>query len=57
MENSIIQSRWSYEDIKTLKPNWSKKKCEDWLYEHRSKMEDYLCSEGWNYIENNIEED
>jgi hypothetical protein len=44
-------TRWHPDDVKELRPKWSKIKCEAWLAEH----EQYICDRsvecGWDVIE------
>jgi hypothetical protein len=43
--------RWSWEDIKELRPAWSKEKCQKWLGENASRIVDRSVEEGWEIIE------
>ena len=50
-------TRWSVADIKELKPNWNRKRCEDFLQRHADKITDVMVQAGWWYIENELEEE
>lgn len=42
---------WCWEDVKTLKPEWSRKKCEQFLEKHDSKLSQTQVEQGWHFIE------
>jgi hypothetical protein len=42
---------WAVEDVKTLRPNWSKEKCEEWLEMNAREITDQLVERGWDVIE------
>lgn len=48
---------WAPEDVQTLRPNWSLKRCEDWLHANEKYIRDRLCELGWDVIETLINDD
>ena len=42
---------WCWEDIKTLRPHWSKAKCVEFLQANESHIQDRVCELGWEVIE------
>ena len=42
---------WCWKDIKTLKPKWTKKQCEEFLEKHDTKLSDTQVEQGWFFIE------
>jgi len=45
---------WCWEDIKTIKPGWSREKCEEFLEEHDSKLSQAQVEQGWHFIETTL---
>ena len=45
-----VTALWHADDIKTLRPRWSLKRCDDWLREHREKIKEMLVGHGWDVI-------
>jgi len=45
------------EDIKTLRPNWSEERCEDWLSDNARYFEGLLSSTGFDILEDLIASD
>ncbi len=43
--------KWCAADVKTLKPLWSLRKCDDWLRENERCIEDRLIAHGWDVVE------
>ena len=41
---------WQPEDIKTLRPEWSLERCEDWLQENEKYIRDRTIELGWDVI-------
>ena len=39
---------WRFEDVQSLRPNWTKEQCEDWLGENAKWIEDAMLSAGWD---------
>jgi len=48
---SMAAVTWHAEDIKTLKPNWSLKKCNEWLEDNERHISDRLIELGWEVID------
>jgi hypothetical protein len=42
---------WCWEDIKTLKTEWTREKCEQFLEEHDAKLSQTQVEQGWHFIE------
>ena len=51
MRNKFAKVVWTPEDIQTLRPQWSKKKCAEVLYNIEGNIEDNMVSRGWDTIE------
>ena len=49
--NKYGEVSWCWKDIKSLKPGWSKEKCEEFLAEHDSKLSQTQVEQGWHYLE------
>jgi len=43
--------KWRAEDVKTIKPNWSMSKCEEWLSDYENKIQDRITEQGWEVLE------
>ena len=43
--------KWRAEDVKTIKPNWSMPKCEEWLSDYENKIQDRIIKHGWEVLE------
>ena len=41
---------WCWEDIKKVKPKWTKKQCEEWLEKHEEGLKEAMISTGWDLI-------
>jgi hypothetical protein len=41
---------WCWEDIKELKPRWTKEKCQKWLDRNSERIIDRSVEEGWEII-------
>ena len=48
--------RWSIDDIKELRPNWTDKQCRDFLYHNSNRIKDGMVEMGWHVIEFNLDE-
>jgi hypothetical protein len=42
---------WSWEDIRSLRPDWSKHQCETWLAHNGKYIIDRSIELGWEVIE------
>lgn len=42
---------WRAEDVKTIKPDWSMPKCEEWLSDYESKIQDRITELGWEVLD------
>ena len=47
---------WQVDDILELRPNWSKKRCVDFLMKFEGKIRDSMIETGWSAIETYLEE-
>jgi hypothetical protein len=48
---SMAAVTWHAEDVKTLKPNWSLEKCNEWLEDNERHMSDRLIELGWEVMD------
>lgn len=46
--------RWCAEDVKTLRPKWSIKRCEEFLSRNEKYVRDRLTELGWEVMEQHI---
>jgi len=42
---------WCWKDIKTLKSDWTREKCEEFLEKYDSKLSQAQVEQGWHFIE------
>ena len=42
---------WAAEYVKTLRPRWSLKRCEDFLVANDRHIQDRICELGWEVLE------
>lgn len=42
---------WTANDVKTLRPRWSIKRCEEWLGQNERRIRDRLIELGWDVID------
>lgn len=42
---------WNYEDVKALRPRWSKARCEEELGSLESDIQDRMTERGWDVLE------
>lgn len=42
---------WRAEDVKTIKSDWSMPKCEEWLSDYESKIQDRITELGWEVLD------
>ena len=50
-KNKFAECVWTVNDIKTLRPKWSNKKCEQFLIENEKAIQDEIIQHGWRVIE------
>lgn len=55
-EPFILEIKWTYEDIKSLRPDWSDEKCDEVLGDLAGTIEDISIERGWEVIESSIHE-
>ena len=48
--NGYADVIWQPEDIKTLRPEWSLERCEDWLQDNEKYLRDRTIELGWDVI-------
>lgn len=51
---TYAELKWSPEDVKTLRPHWSLKRCEDELANHERHIRDRLCELGFDVMDSLI---
>jgi len=56
-KGGFASTSWCADDVKTLKPRWSTKKCNEFLQNHSGHIIDAMITEGWLVIEHSIRED
>lgn len=42
---------WRAEDVKSMKPEWSLNKCEEWLNDNEDRIQDRLTEVGYEVID------
>lgn len=42
---------WSWEDVETLKPEWTKEKCRKFLQRYENGIQEAMLEAGWHAIE------
>jgi len=47
---------WCWEDIKTLRPDWSRQRCEIFLQENSRYITEAMISTGWEALESLLAE-
>jgi G:T-mismatch repair DNA endonuclease (very short patch repair protein) len=45
---------WTAEDVNTIKVNWSREECEEWLIEHADDIAYRMIEHGWEYIHDRL---
>lgn len=50
MARAFARVVWRVEDIKELKPDWSKQECEEWLEDNEFDIRDRIVDAGWDII-------
>jgi hypothetical protein len=51
MKREVIIIKWTIEDIKNVKPEWSDDKCEEFLSSIEDGLQDKCIEAGNNYID------
>ena len=49
--NTYAAVVWSAEDVKTLRPVWSTRRCEEFLARRERNIQDRVCELGWEVIQ------
>jgi len=47
---------WCWEDIKTLRPDWSRQRCEIFLQENSKHIAEAMVGTGWDALESLLAE-
>lgn len=42
---------WTYADIQTLRPRWSRERCEEFLRANSDNIQERMIERGWEAIE------
>lgn len=50
----LAKVAWTAKDIKDLKPEWSLARCEEFLEEIETNLQDMMISRGWEHIEHEL---
>lgn len=53
----VVNVSWCYEDVKTIKPKWSKKRCEKFLDDNKNNITERSIEFGWEVIKQLIQEE
>lgn len=56
MRKTFGVTMWEINDIKNIKPNWSDKKCENFLIEIEDDLIAAMINEGWHLIEERMKD-
>jgi len=51
VRSKFAKVTWSVEDILSLRPHWTKRKCREVLLEIEASIENDMVIRGWNTIE------
>jgi hypothetical protein len=54
-EDEMVVIRWSWEDIQSLRPDWSQEKCDEMLDAIAKGLHDRSIELGWEIMETLIE--
>ena len=41
---------WSWQDVQSIKTDWTQEECEVFMTDYRHDLEDRLVEEGWNIM-------
>lgn len=50
-KKTFAEVAWTKYDVKTLRPKWSLKKCEEFLEENERRIQDAMVEHGWEVID------
>ena len=42
---------WTWGDVQTLRPSWTKSQCEEWLNANEKYIQEAMTTRGWEAIE------
>ena len=45
---------WTADDVNTIKVNWSREECEEWLATYDSDIQDAMIEHGWEYLHDRL---
>ena len=48
--NTEVTIKWKWNDIKTMRPNWTEDQCEEFLFDNRKSLQDRSIEIGWDII-------
>jgi hypothetical protein len=51
------QASWCWRDIQTLRPDWSRERCEKFLEKYQDKLIDSMVEDGWHFLHHAMEEE
>ncbi len=54
-EDEMVEIRWSWQDVQSLRPDWSQEKCEETLDTIAKGLHDRSIELGWEIMETLIE--
>ena len=54
-EDEMVVIRWSWEDVQSLRPDWSQEKCDEMLDAIAKGLHDRSIELGWEIMETLIE--
>ena len=53
----MVIIKWTWEDIETLHPSWSKEQCEEALEKVEKTLQDMSIQQGWEVLEDLLGKD
>lgn len=51
MKKYYAMTRWSPYDLQDLRPEWSLKRCAEWLERNQNRLRDNIVEQSWTIIE------
>jgi hypothetical protein len=45
---------WTADDVNSIKVNWSREECEEWLLHHEDEIIDRAIEHGWEHIHDRL---